>query len=306
LVSDDRTGELTRAQYASLRRLAALPGHVQVWPTHGAGSFCSAPPGAERASTIAHELATNPLLQSPDETTFVSELLGSLGSYPPYFRRLGEINRIGPPVLDSDPTVPLLTVDAVWALLADGAVVVDARPVDRFGAEHIPGAISIPLRPVFASWLGWLAPVGQPLVIVRDGDQDINEIVWQATKIGYDNIVGELGGAMAAWTAAGHPTASIDLTPPSRLDGRRVLDIRQQSEYVAGHLPGALHVELGDVACRAADLPDQPIVVMCGHGERAMGAASLLQREGHRNLAVLDGGPQDWAKVTGGQLQTGQ
>ena len=64
LVSDDRTEELTRAQYASLRRLAALPGDVNVWPTHGAGSFCSAPPGSDRTSTIARELATNPLLQS--------------------------------------------------------------------------------------------------------------------------------------------------------------------------------------------------------------------------------------------------
>ena len=60
LISDDRTDELTRAQYASLHRLATLPGTVEVWPTHGAGSFCSAPPGAERTSTIAHEPATNP------------------------------------------------------------------------------------------------------------------------------------------------------------------------------------------------------------------------------------------------------
>ena len=102
LVSDDRTDELTRAQYASLRRLAELPGEVQVWPTHGAGSFCSAPPGVERTSTIAHELATNPLLQATDENAFVAQLLGSLGSYPPYFRRLGEINRVGPPLLDGD------------------------------------------------------------------------------------------------------------------------------------------------------------------------------------------------------------
>ena len=83
LVSDERTDELTRAQYGSLRRLAALPGEVQVWPTHGAGSFCSAPPGAERTSTIARELATNPLLQAPDENAFVAQLLGSLGSIRP-------------------------------------------------------------------------------------------------------------------------------------------------------------------------------------------------------------------------------
>ena len=305
LISDHRTDELTRAQYASLHRLAALPGDVQVWPTHGAGSFCSAPPGAERTSTIARELATNPLLQATDETAFVTQLLGSLGSYPPYFRRLGEVNRIGPPLLEGDPTLAPLSVDEVRARLADGAVLIDARPVHRFAAAHIGGAISIPLRSVFASWLGWLAPVDRPLIIVREPDQDPAEIAWQAAKIGYDNIIGELDGAMAAWTAAGHDTASIPLTRAEQLDGRRVLDIRQRSEYLDGHLPGAMHVELGDVMERAAEVPDEPTVVMCGHGERAMGAASLLEGAGHHDLVVLDGGPQDWIAATGRHLVTG-
>jgi rhodanese-related sulfurtransferase len=305
LVSDERTEELTRAQYASLRRLATLPGAVQVWPTHGAGSFCSAPPGAERTSTIAREVATNPLLQVPDESTFVSQLLGSLGSYPPYFRRLGEKNRIGPPLLDSDPVLLPMSASAVSASLADGAVLIDARPVDRFARAHVRGAISIPLRPVFASWLGWLAPPDRPLVMVRDPDQDAAEIAWQAAKIGYDNIIGELGGGMKAWVAAGCETASIRLARAGQLDGRRVLDIRQEAEYLSGHLPGAVHVELGHVAQRARQLSDEPTVVMCGHGERAMGAASLLEAAGHHDPVVLDGGPQDWVQATGGRLDTG-
>jgi rhodanese-related sulfurtransferase len=305
LVSDDRTDELTRAQYGSLRRLAALPGQVQVWPTHGAGSFCSAPPGAERTSTIAHELATNPLLRAADEDTFVSQLLGSLGTYPPYFRRLGELNRIGPALLDGDPTLPPISVEAVRARLADGAVLIDARPLTRFADAHVRGSISIALRPVFASWLGWLAPTDQPLIIVRDPDQDLEDIAWQAAKIGYDNLTGELDGGMKAWTAAGHDVATTALTHPDQLGRRRVLDIRQRAEYLAGHLPGAVHVELGDIAQRAAGLSDEPTVVMCGHGERAMGAASLLEQAGHRDLVVLDGGPQDWVTATGGELATG-
>jgi hydroxyacylglutathione hydrolase len=304
LVSDERTEELTRAQYASLQRLAALPAHVEVWPTHGAGSFCSAPPAEERTSTIGHQLATNPLLQATDESAFVAELLGSLGSYPPYFRRLGEVNRVGPPLLANEPTLMPLSVDAVRAHLADGAVLIDARPIDRFGSAHIPGAISNPLRPVFASWLGWLAPADRPLIIVRDEDQDAAEIAWQAAKIGYDNVARELDGSMAAWTAAGHETSQIALTPAGQLDGRLVLDVRQDSEYLAEHVPGAMHIELGEIASRADDLPDRPTVVMCGHGERSMSAASLLQRAGHHDLAVLKGGPQDWARATGGQLLT--
>jgi hydroxyacylglutathione hydrolase len=305
LVSDDRTEELTRAQYASLRRLTTLPGEVAVWPTHGAGSFCSAPPGAERTSTIAREIATNPLLQVHDENAFVAQLLGSLGSYPPYFRRLGEINRVGPPLLDDDPKLAPLKVDRARAEMADGAVLIDARPVEHFAECHVRGAVSIPLRPVFASWLGWLAPADQPLMIVRDPDQDPAEIAWQAAKIGYDNVIGELDGGMTAWRAAGHDTTSIPLTRAGHLDGRRILDIRQRSEYLDGHLPGATHVELGDIPERAADVPDEPTVVMCGHGERAMGAASILERSGHHDLVVLRGGPDDWVEATGHQLQTG-
>jgi hydroxyacylglutathione hydrolase len=306
LLGPDRTEVLARAQYASLQRLAALPDDVAVWPTHGAGSFCSAPPGADRTSTIARERATNPLLAARDEDSFVDQLLGSLGSYPPYFRRLGEINRLGPPLLEQDPVLEALTVDTVRARLAGGAALIDVRPLARFAAAHIPGALSIPLRPVFASWLGWLAPADRPLIIVRDPDQDVNEIVWQSLKIGYDNLIGELDGGLPAWTAAELEVTATALTGPDRVDNDvRVLDIRQRPEYLAGHLPGALHIELGALPGRVDDLPDEPTVVMCGHGERAMGAASLLERAGHRQLTVLEGGPDDWAAATGRTLETG-
>jgi rhodanese-related sulfurtransferase len=44
---------------------------------------------------------------------------------------------------------------------------------------------------------------------------------------------------------------------------------------------------------------------MCAHGERAMGAASLLQAAGHHDVVVLDGGAADWVHATGGRLVTG-
>ncbi|XVV06013.1 MBL fold metallo-hydrolase [Actinosynnema sp. CA-248983] len=304
LVSPEQTEALARAQYASLRRLAELPDEVAVWPTHGAGSFCSAPPGADRVSTIGREKAGNPLLHAADEDAFVAALLGSLGSYPPYFRRLGEVNRRGPAVCDRPPALAPLDAAEARGLLAQGAVVVDARPVADFAAAHIPGALSIPLRPVFASWLGWLAPHDRPLILVRRPDQDPAEIAWQAAKIGYTDLAGELAGGLDAWTAAGHPTTATRLVRPDQVDAP-VLDIRQTPEFAAGHLPGARHVELGELADRAGEVDAGPLVVMCGHGERAMGAASLLERAGHRDLAVLTGGPDDWATATGRPLETG-
>jgi hydroxyacylglutathione hydrolase len=305
LVSPDRTEELARAQYRSLQRLARLDDQVVVWPTHGAGSFCSAPPGAERTSTIGTERVTNTLLRAESEDAFVAELLDSLGTFPPYFLRLGEINRRGPAAVEGD-TLSALTAAEVTSLVTAGAQVVDVRPVADFGAGHVPGSVSIPLRPVFATWLGWLVDADKPIVVVRNPDQDPAEIVWQARKVGYDQLAGELGGGLAAWTAAGQPTGSIPVAGPEVLDGARVLDIRQRGEYQAGHVPGADSIELGALTTRASELPDEPLVVMCGHGERAMGAASLLARTGHHHVTVLDGGPQDWADTTATALETGQ
>jgi hydroxyacylglutathione hydrolase len=308
LLGQERTVELARAQFASLRRLVELPAATAVWPTHGAGSFCSAPPGAERTSTIGHELATNPLLGLREEDQFVEQLLGSLGSFPAYFLRLGEINRRGPLVLDTSATSGLagLPVSTVAGLREDGAIVVDVRPVPDYTEAHIPGAVSVALRAQFATWLGWLIPTDTTIVIVRNDDQDPAEINWQAANIGIDRLAGQLHGGLPAWVEAGHSTTHTRLLDPGAAanEQHQVLDIRQDAEFSAGHLPGARHIELGSLAQHLAELPREPTLVMCGHGERAAGAASLLERAGHRDLAVLAGGPDEWAQATGHHLVT--
>ncbi|GAA3349497.1 MBL fold metallo-hydrolase [Amorphoplanes nipponensis] len=299
LLGDDRTGELARAQYASLHRLALLPDSTAVWPTHGAGSFCSAPPGTARTSTIGAQKASNPLLAAPDADTFVTRLVASLGSYPAYFRWLAEANRRGPAVLDGAPAVPALSADEARRLLAAGAVVVDVRPVTDVATGHIPGAIAIPLRAQFATWLGWLVAPDTPVVIVRNPGQDPADVLWPALNIGFDRIAGELAGGMSAWTGE---VITTRLVRPDQVDAP-VLDIRQDSEYGAGHLPGAIHLELGDLPDAAHAAPTGPAVLMCGHGERAMTAATLLERTGRRDVSVLVGGPDDWATATGHQLK---
>jgi hydroxyacylglutathione hydrolase len=298
LSGSDQTEALSRAQYRSLRRLAELPDATPVWPTHGAGSFCSAPRGGERTSTIGREKATNPLLAAADEDVFVKELLGGLGSFPPYFLDLPDENRRGRAVV-GEPLVPGLDSARIAKLSRLGAVVIDVRPIRDFAAGHVPGALSIPLRAQFASWLGWLLTPSTPYVVVRRPDQDLIELGWQALKIGYDVPVGELSGGMASWDG---PTTRTPLVTASELGAGRVLDVRQDSEFHSGHLPGALHVELGDLPDRVADLPAGPVVVMCGHGERAMTAASILRRAGHVGVRVLEGGVDDWTAATGRSL----
>jgi hydroxyacylglutathione hydrolase len=301
LLGSERTVELAHVQYASLHRIAALPDPTAVWPTHGAGSFCSAPPGAARTSTIGVEKATNPLLAAPDAESFARLLTAGLGTYPTYFSWLSETNRQGPPILAGELVLPGLGVAQVRTLAADGAVVVDVRPIGDVAAGHIPGAVSVALRPAFATWLGWVIDPHTPIVIVRNPDQPAADILWPALNIGYTRITGELAGGMKAWIAAGQPTVRTALVAPARVTGH-VLDVRQDSEYAAGHLPHAHHRELGALADHLDEVGAGPVTVMCGHGERAMTAATLLQRAGHGDVAVLDGGADDWAHATGHPL----
>lgn len=307
LISAQRTEALARQLWRSLHsRILSLPDELPVYPTHGAGSFCSASGSSERWTTIGAERAGNPLLRAPDEDAFVSRLLGALGTYPPYFLRLRELNRRGAQVYGDDP--PALTPldpTEVKALVGQGAELVDVRPVEAFASGHVGGSLSIPLRPQFASWLGWLVPAGKPLVFVVDEGQDRSELVRQCLKIGYEDLAGEVSGGIGAWTAAGLLTDTLRLVSPDGIDAATVLDVRQNAEFAAGHLPGSSHVELGKLTDPLVELPPGPLTLLCGHGERALTGAALLARAGRRELSVVVGGPEEWSRYTGRPLTTG-
>jgi hydroxyacylglutathione hydrolase len=63
------------------------------------------------------------------------------------------------------------------------------------------------------------------------------------------------------------------------------------------------HIELGKLPAASGDVGEVD-AVMCGHGERATTAASLLEQAGHHRVAVVVGGPEDWSAHTGQPLTT--
>ena len=118
-----------------------------------AGSFCSAPPGPARVTTIGEQKAANPLLAAPDEDAFARRLLASLGSYPAYFARLGEVTARSRPA-GRPPGLDPLTPAAVSSLMDQAGWVIDDRPRSPASPTgHIPGAICYPAaRPVTPAW----------------------------------------------------------------------------------------------------------------------------------------------------------
>lgn len=293
LISPERTEELARSMWRSIHeQFLTLPDELVVYPTHGAGSFCSVAPGGERATTIGRERSSNPLLGAADEDAFVTRLLSGFGTFPPYFLELREVNRRGPRLYGRLPALEVLDVPTVQGLITDGAAVVDVRPVELFGAGHVPGSLSIPLRPQFASWLGWLVGRDRTIVFVVDEDQDRSELVRQCLAVGYERLAGELAGGLNAWGAAELAVGTVPLVRPEDAVGT-IVDVRQRNEFAAGHVADALNMELGDTAELAPELPPGRLTIMCGHGERAMSAASILAARGRTDIAVLLGGPAE-------------
>lgn len=300
LLGPDETERLAHEMWHSLRNsLLTLPDDVGVYPTHGAGSFCAAPAGSTRTSTIGQERSTNPLL-ALDEDGFVRALVAGFGTLPAHFRRLPEVNRLGPRRYSTVPALARLTPSDARSIIETGAQIVDVRPIDAFAAGHPAGALSIVLRSVLSSWAGWLLDPATPIVFVIDEDQDEDDLVRQCLTVGIENFAGRLDGGFEAWEAAGLTVESIPLVDPEHM-AKTVIDDRQIGEFAAGHVPGALNIELGAIA--TAELPDGPVTVVCGHGERAMTGASILTARGHRGVTVLDGGPDTWATATGGTLE---
>ncbi|MBC7561027.1 MAG: rhodanese-like domain-containing protein [Dermatophilaceae bacterium] len=66
-------------------------------------------------------------------------------------------------------------------------------------------------------------------------------------------------------------------------DGAVVVDVREPGEYVAGHVPGAALLPMGELSSRLHELPrDVPIYVICASGNRSLAMTSFLMRAGHR------------------------
>lgn len=304
LLGHDLSEPLARQLYHTLHdKLLCFHDEVLVYPTHGGGSFCAAEASNERTTTIGRERQTNRLTRIFTEDEFVRHSLRDLPSYPAYYRYLREVNQKGPRVLGGMPALEALLPRDVEKALVDGVAVIDIRSPREFAEGHIPDSYGIPLVSPLNTWGGWVVPFGSPVILVSDHPIRREEATRQLIRIGYDDVRGYLDGGLAAWRAAGLPTARTRLIDVSglhawmqRLDAPLVVDVRSDAEWCTGHLPDAIHIEAGRITESAAmQVPrDRPVVLHCGAANRATVGLSLLERLGYRDLAVLDTGFGNW------------
>jgi len=284
-----------RQLYHSTRRFRELPGHLQVWPAHGAGSACGKGLGAVPSSTVGYETLFNPALQFDDEEAFVDYILTDQPETPLYFAEMKRVNKVGPELLHNLPLVPIVDPSEL-AATATKRMVIDTIAGGEYAEAHVPGTINVPASNL-VQWAGFFVDYNQPIFLIADARSLPNQLR-SLRSIGIDKVGGYFDAS--AVKSAGLRTQSYRSATPvqlqSSIENRVVtlLDVRAATEFDVGHIAGAEHRFLGTLLRELKQVPqEKPVVAQCLAGGRSAIAASILQRAGF-DVVNMQGGYQAW------------
>jgi hydroxyacylglutathione hydrolase len=294
-----------RVLFASIEKFrASLPDFVQLWPGHGAGSACGKSLGAVPQTTLGYEKLFNWGLAEQSEDDFVRAVLAGQPEPPMYFAEMKRINKEGPRILGGFHRPRRLPENRLDALIAEGAPIVDTRSATEFAKAHVPGTINIPLGRSFTTWAGSVLPYDRDFYLIVEDTADgvVEEVVRDLAMIGLDRVAGCFSaGVVQSWIDEDRAGQGVPEISPDELESRlagdevAVVDVRNGSEWDAGHIPGSLNFPLGRLTESLGEIPtDRPLVVHCQSGSRAAVAIGVLQANGFDDVSHLTGDFVEW------------
>jgi len=198
--------------------------------------------------------------------------------------------------------VPMRAAE-VLRMQAEGAIVLDTRPVMQFAVAHVPGSIHIGLSGQYASWAARILGLDKQIILVGEDADHLRESQMRLARVGIENVRAYLEDGIAGWIAEGYELDSIPQISVQQFaellqqekDQIAVLDVREMGEVAAGAIEDSVRIPLGQLRDRTAELDrDKLLVVHCKGGYRSSIATSILRRAGFRNLANLTGGFDAW------------
>jgi hydroxyacylglutathione hydrolase len=300
--------ELAGMLYDSLmNKIIPLPDNVIVYPAHGAGSACGKKMIKETVDTLGNQKRTNYALNKPSKEAFIKAVTDGLLPPPAYFGFNVAMNKSG---IDSFEKImnkgmqPLSPNEFETIAEETGALILDTRTNKDFYRGFIPQSINIGLDGDFAPWVGaMIIDVSQPILIVSDLGKE-EECITRLSRVGFDNIKGYLSGGFDAWLTSGKTADVADRISPAEFVGLfnketdLLIDIRNESEFSAKHVEGAVNKPLSNINNWIKDVnPDQHYYIYCAGGYRSMIASSILQARGYRNFTDISGGFNEIAKT---------
>ncbi|HEY9204424.1 MAG TPA: rhodanese-like domain-containing protein, partial [Candidatus Methanoperedens sp.] len=246
LLGEEKKLELASHLYDSLHgKLMALGDQVIVYPGHGTGSACGGDITDIPISTIGYERATNPILKLSKEE-FITRKMKEVIPLPPYFARMADENRIGPPLVERTRVEPL---DApAFAEIMHDCAVIDTRSPLSFAGGNIPGSYNIWLDGL-ATFAGWVLGYDKDVLLITERQEDVNTARTYLMRIGFDRIRGYLCNGIEEWKNRGMALSISEVDTVTGLYEKLkekkdmfLLDVREKDEYANGHVPGAVNI----------------------------------------------------------------
>jgi glyoxylase-like metal-dependent hydrolase (beta-lactamase superfamily II) len=285
------------------KKLLGLPDQSLVYPAHGAGSLCGRAISKETVSTLGEQRRLNYALQPMSKEAFIQVVTADQPDAPPYFTYDAVRNSEERPTLDEALARGMnpLTLDAVLALQADGAQILDTRDPDEFGAAHLAGSINIGLGGQYATWAGTVLDRTHPIVIIADPGRE-NESAVRLGRIGFDHVAGYLQNGLQSLESRPELVAFTErLSAPfaaellSSSQPPLAVDVRAPREREQKHIDGSLGLPLNRLVEDLKTLPkNRSLLFYCAGGYRSSIAASLLQGSGFNPVSEIAGGIAAW------------
>lgn len=291
--------ELASKLYDSLQKLVKLPDFCEVYPAHGAGSLCGRAMSAKRTSTIGYEKKYNYAFQTKDLNKFIELLTTDMPEAPDHFSRCSDINRKGPTLIKNLPCLtPYEPVSFNQKSKEKNMVVLDIRPYEAFGGQHVPGAYHIDFGGNFSTFAGWVLPPDADILLVSQSPSQSEEAVVHLRRVGLDRTIGYLDGSMYEWAKAGLPAEQVEQVSVEKLNQRitggsqvTLVDVRAKREFMTGHINGAINIPFPDLRKRYHELnPTIPVLVICNTGHRSSLGTSILKQHGFKDITNVAGG----------------
>lgn len=279
--------ESAKVMYESIQKFKELPEYWQVWPGHGAGSACGKALGAIPESTVGYEQRFNNSIKAAiSEQDFVDYILDGQPEPPLYFSRMKRDNKKGPKVLGEIPQPKKMTIEQmIGQVRISGGVILDTRDRNAFMNGHIEGSLLSPLNKAFNTVAGSYIKEEEKIFLIIEQER-VEEAVLDLTRIGLDNIEGYATPAqLEEFAKKGgelFSTETIDFKTTEEYleaDEAYLLDVRKQSEFEEGHIPGAMNIAHTRLLERINEVPkDKPVMVSCQSGARSAVASAMLER----------------------------
>lgn len=283
--------------YQSIQRFSELPDELEIWPGHGAGSFCGRSLSQIPQSTLKQEKLLNKAFQfEGDEKGFTDYVLEGQPGVPKYFAVMKRLNKVPRPLLIEVPHYTKLSGEVFLQAWRNGLQVIDTRTKDEVAGGFIPGSIHIEGSKSFATWMGSLLDYHQQLILVVE-DEKLEALTRQLMRIGMDNVYGYVSDIEHLDLELERPDIVAISTFKALKDESnvQVIDVRTEAEYQASHIPGTENIPLATLMANLNRLSkEKQVIVHCQSGARAAVAYSILRKHGFGNISNFSGGMNEW------------